>query len=89
MIEAGRRHGHYDSRWTNPMAATLGRDSTNRAWLDVWENEGGASRTRPVIAVLQPCADWDAFGRKHFPGRRRHDLEPLVAWEAAIGARAR
>lgn len=79
-IDAGRRHGHYDPRfWTGRRPGAGGQHSSDGEGFDVWENEGGAARSAPAAAA-RPRADWYAFSRRYFPGRRRHDLEVLVAW---------
>jgi hypothetical protein len=79
-IEAGRRHGHYDPRfWDGPGPATNAPRTNAGDGLGVWENEGGASRVELATAARPPRADWRALSRK-YPGRRRHDLELLVAW---------
>jgi hypothetical protein len=58
-VEASRRHGRFDLRWpTRPLR-------------DV------ADRLAPVLVDLEHVPDgldWDAFSRRYFPGRRRHDL---------------
>jgi hypothetical protein len=76
-----RRHGHYDPRfWNGPGPGTSGAHFSDRGGLDVWENEGGASRPEPEVLARPPHLDWYAFSRKYLPGRRRHDLELLAAW---------
>jgi hypothetical protein len=125
MIEAPRRHGHFDPRWhTNglstrdseddraSMIRTAG-DAESRAShvvdrfsqqrhalvaaggrdggrsIDSWENEGGSySMTDAPDLEVDGCEkppaglDWYAFLSRYFPGRRRHDLEALKAYEA-------
>jgi hypothetical protein len=60
-----------------------GRD----ARVEDWENEGGRYFDEPELAGLSseelPAGlDWYGFLEARFPGRRRHDLEPLRAYEA-------
>jgi hypothetical protein len=57
--------------------------------IDIWENEGGSYSDEPEltpdrVSREQPPAglDWYAFLTVYFPGRRRHDLEALKAYEA-------
>jgi hypothetical protein len=85
MIESPRRHGHFDPRWrTNslsarPRAIPAARDSSPS--IQIWENEGGRYSTNHEIAAL-PGLEWHAFSSRYFPGRRRHDLQALKAYEA-------
>jgi hypothetical protein len=48
------------------------------------EHEGARSSTGKPGRENDPPAglDWSAFLRRYFPGRRRHDLEALKAYEA-------
>ena len=129
MIEAPRRHGHFDPRWhanglsrrdrgvdRAPMIRTAG-DAESRAShvvdrfsqqphalvpavgrdagpsIDSWENEGGSypmtdAPDLEVDGCEKPPAglDWYAFLSRYFPGRRRHDLEALKAYEAYSSA---
>jgi hypothetical protein len=66
------------------LAGPGGRDD---ARLTDWENEGGRYAVEPALAVLGseelPAGrDWYEFLADRFPGRRRHDLEALMAYEA-------
>jgi hypothetical protein len=124
MIEAARRHGHFDPRWhTNgliprdreddhpPMNRPTGnvnaRDSHDvprfprrrhelipavvgegGTAIHSWENEGGSySMTDEPDLEADGCEkppaglEWYAFLSRYFPGRRRHDLEALKAYE--------
>jgi hypothetical protein len=54
-----------------------------------WEDEGGRYATADGLEVngasgkSSPAGlDWVEFLRHYFPGRRRHDLEALTAYEA-------
>jgi hypothetical protein len=58
---------------------------------DIWENEGGSystadepERAPDGLSCEGPRAglDWHAFSTHSFPGRRRHDLEAVKAYEA-------
>lgn len=99
MIEAPRRHGHFDPRWhpnglsprdreddRAPMLRTTGDPGPS---IHSWENEGGSySMTDELDLEVNGCEeapaglDWYAFLSRYFPGRRRHDLEALKAYEA-------
>jgi hypothetical protein len=56
--------------------------------LQSWENEGGRlsttdePHTRVTGGDVPAGLDWYAFVHRYFPGRRRHDLEALKAYEA-------
>ena len=43
------------------------------------------ARTRPAAAgdrIRDDGLEWQAFSAAHFPGRRRHDLQAIVAYGA-------
>jgi hypothetical protein len=125
MIEAARRHGHFDPRWhTNglsPRDREDDRPPMNRATgnadarvshdvprfprrrhelisavvgeggpaIHSWENEGGSYSMTDELDLeanrreqLPAGLEWYAFSTRYFPGRRRHDLEVLKAYEA-------
>jgi hypothetical protein len=95
MIESSRRHGHFDPRWhTNGLSP---RDRDDRVTMigpagDAirrWENEGGSYSMTDELDLeanrreqLPAGLEWYAFSTRYFPGRRRHDLEVLKAYEA-------
>jgi hypothetical protein len=85
MIESSRRHGHFDPRRqidsSRPPSTLLPAAEDGGLSIQVWENEGGrfsATNRSDAPAGL----DWYAFCSRYFPGRRRHDLEALKAYEA-------
>jgi hypothetical protein len=96
MIEAPRRHGHFDPRWHANGLSPRDREDHRAPMIRTagdairsWENEGGSySMTDELDLEVnrseQPPAglDWYAFSTLYFPGRRRHDLEVLKAYEA-------
>jgi hypothetical protein len=60
-----------------------------REALRSWENEGGSSAMTDELDLEvsrreQPPAglEWYAFSTRYFPGRRRHDLDVLKAYQA-------
>jgi hypothetical protein len=65
------------------LTSAGGRDD---ARVTDWENEGGTHAVEPDLAVLgsqEPAGlDWYEFLADRFPGRRRHDLDALMAYEA-------
>jgi hypothetical protein len=73
-VEASRRHGRFDLRWpTRPF-----RDA--------------ADRPAPVLVDrgdVPDGLDWNAFSTRYFPGRRRHDLEAISAYDAYTHGRWR
>jgi hypothetical protein len=84
MIESSRRHGHFDARWhtkrVNPPRALVSPAYDDDP-IQSWENEGGRfsmSNENDTSAGLE----WDAFSTRYFPGKRRHNLEALKAYEA-------
>lgn len=90
MIEARRRHGHFDPRWhTNEHALLSAVAGDDDPFLHSWENEGGSySMTNAPALEVDGCEEppagleWYAFLSRYFPGRRRHDFEVLKAYEA-------
>ena len=67
-IEPSRTHGHYDPRWPKRRFPVV------------------AARLAAAAAGLEDISpdglDWDAFSSNYFPGRRRHDLEAISAYDA-------
>lgn len=64
-FEASRRRGPFDTRW--PSGRTVG--------------SAGAPSSRPLLATdAAEGLDWDAFSARYVGGRRRHNLEALVAY---------
>jgi hypothetical protein len=65
-IEPSRRRGHFDPRWPKRRPRIA------------------AKRLVPARAgeVVPDGLDWDAFSMRYFPGRRRHDLKVISAYEA-------
>lgn len=66
------------------LAGAGGRED---ARVTDWENEGGMYAVEPEVAVpgseeLPAGLDWYEFLADRFLGRRRHDLEALMAYEA-------
>ena len=94
MVEAGRRHGHYDPRFV--PAGGVRRKSHLRLVpelhgeaIDAWEDEGGTSAPSPRGAPEPHRGlDWEAFSARFFPGGSRHDMPAVKAYEAyrATGA---
>jgi hypothetical protein len=66
-VEASRKHGPFDTRW--PRAGTHGSNGRQSA---------SALNTGEAAEALE----WDAFSRRYFPGRRRHDSEARSAYTA-------
>ena len=80
MIEVPRRQRHA------LLPAAVGNDGPS---IHRWENEGGSySMADELDLEVDRCEeppaglDWYAFSSRYFPGRRRHDLEALKAYEA-------
>jgi hypothetical protein len=66
-IEASRRHGPFDPRWPKrPFRVDGNRLTTAPSGLE----------------DVPEGLDWDAFSTCYFPGRRRHDLEAISAYDA-------
>ena len=98
MIETSRRHGAHDPRFGSPrrrshlhlVPALAGgvTDAVSDEGIEAWEDEGGQPAPLRSAAPAQVELAWDAFTREFFPGRRRHDFEPVKAYEAyrATGA---
>jgi hypothetical protein len=65
-VEASRRHGRFDLRWP--------RRRVRRA----------ADRPAALTSLedVPDGLDWDAFSTRCFPGRGRHDLEAISAYDA-------
>ena len=65
MVEAPRRHGPFDRRW-----------------LFAPKESAGAVPTAPPLRSEEAleALDWEAFSKRYFPGRRRHDTEALTAY---------
>ena len=64
-MEASRKHGPFDMRW--PCARK--------------ENAGVVSTAPPLRSEeAGEELDWEAFSKRYFPGRRRHDTEALTAY---------
>jgi hypothetical protein len=66
-IEASRRHGPFDPR-------------RQKRPLHI-----AADRLTIALSALEDVPeglDWDAFSTCYFPGRRRHDLEAISAYDA-------
>ena len=85
MIESSRRHGQFDSRWhtesSRPPSALVPVAEDGDPSIQNWENEGGRYSTTNK-ADAPAGLNWYAFSGRYFPGRRRHDLEALTAYEA-------
>jgi hypothetical protein len=64
-VEASRKHGPFDPRW--PRARTHGSNRPRSA------SALGAAEAAEAL-------EWDAFSRRYFPGRRRHDSEARSAY---------
>jgi hypothetical protein len=65
VVEASRRHGPFDTRWTSALKQSSDAAPT-------------ASALRAAEAA--EALDWEAFSNRYFPGRRRHDMEALTAY---------
>lgn len=65
MVEASRKHGPFDTRL--PSARN---------------DSAGAVSTAPPLRAEEAAEalDWEAFSKRYFPGRRRHDMEALTAY---------
>jgi len=85
MVESSRRHGHFDPCWPSNGASRPGAPVTavqeSGTAIQRWENEGGRYSTK-IEAVVPAGLGWYAFCSSYFPGRRRHDLVALKAYEA-------
>jgi hypothetical protein len=84
MIESSRRHGHFDTRWdsnrrASPRAPQPGTESDSVSIQD-WENEGGLYSTNNQTDTPTGL-EWRAFSSRNFPGRRRHSLEAITAYD--------
>ena len=66
-MEASRKHGSFDTRW--PCVDNDTPDAAPSARL-----------LRPAEAA--EALDWDAFSKRYFRERRRHDSEALSAYFA-------
>jgi hypothetical protein len=65
-VEASRRHRRFDLRWPRRRVR-------------------GAADRPAVLTSLEDVPDgldWDAFSTRCFPGRGRHDLEAISAYDA-------
>lgn len=87
MIDPSRRHGHFDTRWhlgagrpQVPVGIRTAEPDDSR-WIQNWENEGGRLAMHQSAAAATGL-DWAAFTSRYYPGRRRHDLVALKAYEA-------
>ena len=67
MVEASRKHGPFDTRW--PYAGKKSAD---------------AVATAPLLRAAEAAQalDWDAFSKRYFRERRRHDSEARSAYAA-------
>jgi hypothetical protein len=65
VVEGSRKHGPFDTRW--PSARKESSD---------------APPTAPPLRAAEAAEalDWEAFSKRYFPGRRRHDMEALTAY---------
>ena len=65
MVEASRKHGPFDTRW--PSAR---------------KDSAGVVPTAPPLRAAEAAEalDWEAFSKRYFPGRRRHNMEALTAY---------
>lgn len=81
---SGSRDELSERRLARKRAAVVRVDASTDggAALDSWENEGGRHSDGPRDAYLPERLDWQAFSSRCFPGRRRHDLDALMAYEA-------
>ena len=65
-VEASRTHGPFDPRWPKrPVRIDGDRLTTALSGLE----------------DVREGLDWDAFSTCYFPGRRRHDLEAICAYQ--------
>jgi hypothetical protein len=83
MLEASRRHGHYDQRWpawslrsTTPVG--VGAVALGEGTVSAWEGEGGSVRLeqRAVPAGLS----WEMFSGTFPDGKTRHYFPAVTAW---------
>jgi hypothetical protein len=65
VVEASRKHGPFDTRWSSP-----GKYSTTAV----------PSAPPLDAAEAAETFGWEAFSHRYFPGRRRHDLEALTTY---------
>lgn len=72
MVEASRKHGAFDTRWT----------SGHRA-----RSDGVASAPPFLAADVTAGLDWYAFSARYFRGRRRHSLQALSGYAAYLNGR--
>lgn len=91
MIESSRRHGHFDPRWhtnsSRPPRPLVPAAEDGDPSIQNWENEGGRYATTDQTGAPAGLG-WYAFFSRYFPGRRRHDLEALKAYETYRSAAA-
>jgi hypothetical protein len=64
VVEASRRHGPFDTRWSPAR-----KDSA-----------AAVPTAPLRAAEAAEALDWEAFSNRYFPGRRRHNLEALTAY---------
>jgi hypothetical protein len=85
MIQSSRRHGHFDPRGhinsSRPPPALAPAAEDDVRSIQNWENEGGRYATNNQTGA-RAGLEWYAFSNRYFPGRSRHDLEALKAYEA-------
>ena len=64
MVEASRKHGPFDTRWSSARKDSAAAVPT------------APLRAEEAAEAL----DWEAFSNRYFSGRRRHDMEALTAY---------
>jgi hypothetical protein len=65
VVEASRKHGPFDTRWS---------------WAHK-DSAAAVPTAPPLLAAeAAEALDWKAFSHRYFPGRRRHNLEALTAY---------
>ena len=64
MVEASRRHGPFDTRWSSARE----------------ENASAVPTAPLRAEEAAEALDWGAFSNRYSPGRRPHDLEALRAY---------
>jgi hypothetical protein len=65
VVEASREHGPFDPRWPSARKG----------------NARAVSTAPPLRAAeAAEALDWEAFSKRYFPGRKRHDLDALAAY---------
>jgi hypothetical protein len=72
QVEASRKHGPFDTRWSSARK----------------ESAAAVPTAPPLRAAeAAEALDWEAFSHRYFPARRRHNLEALTAYATYLQGR--